>query len=616
MARGYIGQIISINLSNGEISEEQLNEDLCRHFLGGYGLGARLLYSRMRAGVDPLGPENILGFVTGPLTGTDAFQGNRFAVVCKSPLTGGWGDSNCGGTFGPHLKFAGYDGVFFTGIADHPVYLFIENGKPELRDASELWGKDTYQIDDILKEIHGSDTESACIGPAGEKQSLISCIINDKGRAAGRSGVGAVMGSKKLKAVAVSGSFPVEVSDKERVKQLRKEYLAKRGPEYERFQNWGTIGLLQWSTETGDAPVKNWTGAGYKDFEEGIKEFERSRIMSYKTKRYGCWHCNIACGGHMQVNEGLYSGAWSHQVEYETAAAFGTMCLIDDFPAIIKINELVTRAGLDSISAGCAVAFAIDCFEHGVLTNEDTGGLELHWGNKEAVVKLTEQMAAGEGLGALLSRGVKRAAEQIGEGAEKYAVHAGGQEIPMHDPRFIPGLATTYQMDATPGRHTQGGELLPPVDWDQPLPNKYDYSGKGETTKKLHSLLQVINAAGLCLFGYLSYPVQYLPDFLSAITGWDITLDDCYKIGERIINMRHAFNLREGINPIVDFRLPDIVVGNPPLKEGELSGVTVDVETQREEYCQAMAWDPETARPSADRLRELDLDFLLNDVTM
>jgi len=359
MANGYMGKILWVDLSAGKSRDEVLEEKLCREYIGGYGLGARMLFSHQKAGADALGPDNIFGLVTGPLTGTPAIEGNRFAVVCKSPLTGTWGDANCGGTFGPHLKFAGYDGILVRGIASRPVYLFIKNGVPELRDAGALWGRDTNETEDLLRHELGA-CEIASIGQAGEQLSLIAAIINDKGRAAGRSGVGAVMGSKHLKAIAVSGRASVPLFDPARARALRTRYLKRHGGAYDLFVKFGTIGITGSSAMNGDSPVKNWGGAGPVDFPSGPVKFRAEAVIAYQDRKYGCWRCTMACGGHMSVKEsGPYQGTRHHKVEYETAAAWGAMTLTDDFPALIKINELCNRYGLDTIAAGCAAAFAI-----------------------------------------------------------------------------------------------------------------------------------------------------------------------------------------------------------------------------------------------------------------
>lgn len=613
MAGGYMGKLLWVDLTRGELRDEPLDEQECRDYLGGYGLGAKILWDRMKPGVDPLGPDNILGLLTGPLTGTPCIEGNRFVAVCKSPLTGTWGDANCGGTFGPHLKLAGYDGVFFTGKAEKPVYVYVEEGKAELRDASDLWGKDVTETEDALKARHGRGTEVASIGPAGEKLSLIAAIMNDYGRAAGRSGVGAVMGSKLVKAVAVKGKMKVPVADEAKAAELRKHYMQRHDGAYDLFVKYGTIGITGESSMSGDSPVKNWGGSGLQDFPQGAERFKDDVVIKWQDRKYGCWHCTMACGGHMSTRPGdaPYEGVKTHKVEYETAASFGSMMLMDCFPALIKENDLCNRFGFDTISAGCTIAFAVECYENGIITREDTGGIELTWGNHEAHVKMLELMGRREGFGAVLADGQKKAIERIGKGSEQFATHVQGQELPMHDPRFEPGLATTYTMDATPARHTQGGENIPPVGVDVGKWEKY--APQGEAHKKMSTLVHVVNAVGTCLFAHLSYPYQYIPDFLSAVTGRQYTIDDCYKIGERISNLRHAFNLREGLNPI-EFKYPNRMVGRPPLTHGNVRGVTVDVEKQQREYCEAMGWDPKTARPSAKRLSELGLDFVAKEL--
>ena len=623
MARGYMGKILNVDLTSRTLTDEPLDEGLCRDFIGGYGLGAKILYDRMAANVDALGPDNLLGFFTGPLTGSPSIEGNRFVVVCKSPLTDTWGDANCGGTFGPKLKAAGYDGVVFSGIADAPVYLYIDNGQAELRDASSLWGQDSNDTEDNLIEALGGsqkkkkglrDVEVACIGQAGEKLSLLSAIMNDKGRAAGRSGVGAVMGSKKLKAIAVRGDAEVPLHDPEKAEALRKEYRKRTGGAHELFVRYGTIGITGDSAMSGDSPVKNWGGVGPVDFPSGKEKFRDETLIAYQDKKYGCWQCTMACGGHMSVKDaGPYQGTAHHKVEYETAAAWGTMTLSDDFPALVKINELCNRYGFDTIGAGCTVAFAVECYENGILTKEDTDGIELNWGNEAALVQVLEKMALREGIGDVLADGVRKAAEKIGKGAEAYAIHVQGAEVPMHDPKFQPGLATAYKMDATPARHTQGHEDMPPVAEGWPEHDKYTYAGKAELHKKCSEMIHVVNAAGVCMFAYLSYDWDFIPDFLTAVTGWEYDTDECYRVGERIADVRHAFNLREGLNPI-RFDVPARLLGLPAQTEGNLRGVTVDIDTQVREYCQVMDWDPDTAVPSKERLLALGLDNVAADL--
>ena len=610
MTRGYMGKLLFVDLSSGVCKEEELGEELCRDFMGGYGIGAKILYERMKPRVDPLGPDNMLGFLTGPLTGTPTMCSGRFVVVCKSPLTGTWGDANCGGDFGPHLKFAGFDGVFFSGASQKPVYLYIENGKPELKDAGNLWGKDCLETEDVLKKAHGKESSIACIGPSGEQLSLLAAIINEKGRAAGRSGVGAVMGSKKLKAIAVKGNQKVPMADEDKAIQLRRTWMKQVKGLGEVLSKYGTAGLTETSAMCGDSPVKNWAGAGEIDF-PNAKRISDDAVIAEQERKYGCWQCPLRCGGHMKPKAGR--AEVSHKPEYETLCMAGTLCLNDDLESIIRFNDICNVYGIDTISAGVAVGFAIECYENGILTKADTD-MELRWGDGNAVVALTEKIAKREGIGALLADGVKHAAEKIGKGSEQYAVHVQGQELPAHDPRFVPALSVTYRMDGTPGRHTQGGRSwLMGVDFlTDPREEKYDFTNTGEIQKKATNMLHIVNSAGICLFAYATYPTQFIPDFLTAVTGQEYTLDSCLDIGERIGTLRHLFNLREGLNPLKYFMNPR-AVGKPPLKEGPLANATIDDDTMIKDYLKSMGWDLTTTEPSAKKLQELGLSQLVKE---
>ena len=610
MSRGYMGKLLWVDLGTGDMTEEQLTDDFCRKYIGGYAFGTKILFDRTKPGVDPLGPDNMLGFLTGVLTGTPAIIGSRYVVVCKSPLTNTWGDANSGGFFGPELKFAGYDGVFFTGASDKPVYLSIIEGKAELHDAASLWGKDTNDTEDMLKETYGDKARVACIGPSGEALSLISCIINHKGRAAGRSGVGAVMGSKKLKAVVVQGTATVPMADEAAAKALRTRILKDERDAGESFKKHGSCSITADSAMSGDSPVKNWGGVGPIDF-PNAKAISDDAVVALQEKKYACWRCPLGCGGHMKAVEGKFKvDAGVHKPEYETLCAFGTSCLNDDLESIIKINDICNRAGLDTISTGGTVAFAIECYENGIVTKEDTDGLALNWGNAEAIVALTQKIADREGFGAVLANGVKVAAEKIGKGSEEYAIHVGGQELPMHDPRFTPGLALTYHLEATPGRHTQGGELIaPPSGLDFDSYDRTEYTGRGEDQKKLVNMMHVINAAGLCMFGYISYDAKLVPEFLTAVTGWEWSMDDVLEAGERIANLRRLFNLREGVTP-VEWKVPKRMLGHPPLTEGNIKGISLDDKTMTTEFLAAMDWDPVTMRPSEAKLKQLGLEEL------
>ena len=611
MTGGYMGRMLFVDLSQGKLWDEIPEENLYRDFIGGYGIGARIIFERQRPKIDPLGPDAILGFVTGVLTGTPALISSRYVAVGKSPLTGTWGDANSGGDFGPHLKFAGYDAVFFHGISDRPVYLYIEDGKAELRNADQLWGKDCHETEDMLKAELGRDTRVACIGPSGERTSLIACIITNKGRAAGRSGLGAVMGSKKLKAIAVRGQQVVPLAHKSALQQARKKYLEQitSSAVGQALRQQGTEAYMPIGLLIGDTPIKNWSVAGLEAFPTaGALSGETANTL--QERNYGCWRCPIACGGLMKAGTGQYKyPAGVHRPEYEAVGSFGTMCLNDNLESVIMASEICNRYGLDTISTGIIIAFAIECYENGLITDKDTDGIQLRWGNHQAIVAMTEKLARREGFGDVLADGVKVAAEKIGKGAEEFAIHIHGQEVPMRDPKFEIGYATAY-LDAAPARHTQGnvgmigipasGLELPPFD-------PQSCAGRAEAHKVASHFFHVMQCAGLCMFGYMSMEANAVPEFLNLVAGWDYGTDDLLKIGERIATIRQAFNIREGIS-INDFKVPNRVLGHPPLEAGPTAGREVDIETLRREYLQAMDWDLETGKPSKRKLLELGLD--------
>lgn len=598
MAGGYTGTLLFVNLSTGELKVETPPEYLYRDYIGGYGLGARVLYDRQKPGIDPLGPENTLGLVTGPLTGTPATFGCRFAVVGKSPLTGGWGDANCGGDFGPYLKFAGYDAVFLTGIADRPVYLFIDNGEPELRDAAHLWGKTTFETDELLEAEHGKYSRVISIGPAGENVALVSCIVTHHGSAAGRSGLGAVMGSRKLKAVVVKGEMNIPVADEEAAGKLRRQHVRElmKGPIYAELNTYGTCVHTDSSAHSGDTPVKNWGGIGVTDLPD-VSCLHKDVLKARVESQTGCWHCPVACRHNLKESTGRFPyPRGARQPEYETFASFGANCLNNDPESITRINYLCNAYGLDTISTGTIIAFAMECYENRLITKNDTGGIELTWGNGEAMIAMVEKIARRDGFGDILADGVKIAAERIGRGSEEYAVHIGGQELGMHDPKFdFPAFAgkptaARFQMDATPGRHT---------------------AGFGTSQFQDH----VVSAAGLCMHSDLAVdnPRDYIAGFMKAVTGWNRTIDELLKAGERIANMRHVFTLREGDNPVRRPVHPRIT-GQPPQADGPLAGVMADIETQVSENLDALDWDRATTKPSRAKLRELGMEDIIPDL--
>jgi aldehyde:ferredoxin oxidoreductase len=632
-----MGKVLWVDLTSGAIWEESLPDDVYQHYLGGIGLAAYLLYREIPAQADPLGPDNVLGFMPGLLTGSGSLFSGRWMAAAKSPLTGGWGEANCGGTLSTALKRSGYDGVFFKGASPRPVYLYLENGRARLFDAAELWGLDTSATDDSLRAQYNPACAVACIGPAGERLSLISGICNDRGRLAARSGLGAVMGSKRLKALVVRGTGRIKPHDPAEMKRLttrlngfvkfhaplpggaQMKYIgmllgasplgmAQDGMLYKLIlQKWGTVGMNQASLEMGDAPVQNWRGDSLGYHRRLSEPVSPQHITVREVQKYRCNACALGCGG--LVEDGA-SGESAHKPEYESVMALGAMLMINDLDAIFKANELLNRAGMDTISAGGTLAFAFECFERGLLTLADTGGLELKWGDSAAMLALVERMIAREGLGDLLADGSKRAAQRIGRGAEEYAIQAGGQELPMHDPRNDPGFALHAAVEAAPGRHTTGSQLYYEMFklWTRvpglsAVPAFYP---KGSRTK---NPLQkagwaaactrfggVMNAAGLCLFGAF-LGVNRIPVFewLNAATGWQLTPAEYMAAGERIAALRQRFNAREGIP--LRHAVSARALGLPPQTRGANRGRSVDLDALVPAYWRAMGWDEHTGMP-------------------
>ncbi|MBW2410424.1 MAG: aldehyde ferredoxin oxidoreductase family protein, partial [Deltaproteobacteria bacterium] len=568
MTGGYMGKIAFIDLTTSEIRSQELDQAFVRKYLGGYGLGARIMFENQEKGADPLGPENILGFTAGTLTGTKTPASGRYMAVSKSPLTGGWGDANSGGYFGSELKAAGWDAVFVSGVAPSPRYIMIADDSIEVRDAAHLWGRDTIETESSLhRELGDPKLRAATIGPASERLSLISGIVNDRGRIAARSGLGAVMGAKKLKAVAVRGTGKVNVFDREALARLRKTFLdqVREMPGMpDVLLKHGTCGFTAGLVAAGATPIKNWKLAGEQDFVNVHKIADADAIIQYQTRKYGCANCPIACGGIFDVSQGKYPVGEVHKPEYETIGAFGPLCLNDDFESIIKLHDMSNRSGLDTISAGSVLSFAMECFEHGIISESDTDGIALTWGNAGAMIALLEKIIRREGLGDILADGVKVAAEKIGNGSEEFAVHVGGQEPGLHNPLLLPGRGVGYISDPTPGRHTAApmaridggdGKAGPYPELTIQGFERYNYSGKGPMSAALSSYLQVGNCAGICLMPFLFFGNYPIIEFLNAVTGLDMDIPEALETGRRIQTLRQCFNVREGIQAS-DIKLP------------------------------------------------------------
>jgi len=653
MGTGFFGKVLWIDLSEEKFKEEPIPEEIYRQYLGGYGLGVKLIYENMTAKVDPLNPESIFGFFPGLLTGTTAPFSGRYMVAGKSPLTETWGDSNSGGTFGPEIKRCGYDAILFKGAAKTPKYILIQGDKKEILDASDIWGLDIIETESKLKEQHGNFIKTAAIGQAGEKLSKISGIASDKGRIAARAGLGAIMGSKNLKALVLKGNRKISIYNRERFLDMVKNYnkggkkggpgkffksisksipnLAKtmrrfrigfKGPPNiirKIYRTYGTCVGNTIASETNDSPIKNWSGIGMYDFPfKKSKSLSANKIIKYKIREWGCYSCPVQCGGILKIPE--LNLEETHQPEYETCCSFGALLLNNDLMSIFEINELCNRAAIDTISTGATIAFAIECFENGILTKEDTNDLELSWGNSEAITELVKMIIKREGFGDILADGSKIAVERIGKESEKYAITSLGSEIAMHNPRFFPSLAFTYNYDPTPGRHTaasidyidmgsinkfQKGFKLP-KGWKKNVKKKQ----KGQ--KLVTSFHQVLSSVGLCSFSTLFGPYPFL-DLINSFTGWNISLNELIEIGLRIQNLRQSFTLREGID-IANNKLPGRVSGHPPDKKGPAKDISIEYEEFYRGFCIEMGWNPENGYPLKKTLKDLDLEFVIKDL--
>jgi aldehyde:ferredoxin oxidoreductase len=456
--------------------------------------------------------------------------------------------------------------------------------------------------EDTLKTEFGDKAELVCIGPAGEKLSLMACTVGNRGAVAARSGLGAVMGSKKLKAVVARGDKQVPVADRETVMSLRKEHLdeiRRPGPDgqayQENFHKYGTSRMTVRSAHSGDSPVKNWGGVGIIDFPD-VSPLNQELAIANLEKHAGCWQCPIGCEGRLKAGAGEYNyPLGTRRPEYETYSSFGSNCLNNNLESINMVNHICNSYGVDTISAGSTIAFAIECYENGVITKKDTGGIELTWGNHKAIVDMTWKLVKREGLGDILADGVKVAAEKIGKGAEKFAVHIGGQELGMHDPKLVGGMggparasAARYHIEPTPGRHMQG---------------------VGPSGFMTH----IINTSGLCLIAGHSRTNDRIPRFINAVTGWNNSVEDYQKAAERILNMRHVFNLREGINPM-KWTVHPRIIGDPPQTNGPLTGVRADIEAQDYWNLGALDWDRVTTKPSKAKLLSLGLKDVADDL--
>ncbi len=620
MDKGYNGKILRVDLTTGSTTEEHPPETLYRKYLGGGALSLYYLLKESEPGVDPLGAENVLIFAASAVTGTPALGFSRYTVAAKSPITGAFGESEAGGWFGPELKFSGFDGIIITGRADRPVYLWIHNGKAELRKASHLWGLQARETQEgIRKELGDERIRIALIGPGGENLVRFACILNELKHVNGRTGMGAVMGAKNLKAVAVRGKKKMPLHNPEGVREIVRRITATYR------QNPGTLGELGTCrgvllmNEGGMLPTRNFVRGRFERAEEISGETMRDTIL---VGRGTCYACPVRCKREVKIDEPFTVDPAYGGPEYETLAALGSLCEIGDLKAVARANQLCGAYGLDTISTGTILAFVMECFEKGIVTTEDTGGIRLEFGNAEAVLQVIELIGRREGFGDLLADGIKRAAERIGKGAEKYAMHVKGLPLPLHEPRGKTGVALAYALSPTGADHleaphdhvfeSEGGlKSVKPLGIIEPLSALELTSRKARMFMYLQQLYNLFNSIGICNF--TAHPigpvsVNDIVDYVNAVTGWDTSLWELMKVGERHSSMARIFNLREGLTP-EDDDLPDRFF--QPLEGGALEGQRIDgqeFEKAVGTYYEMMGWD-QTGSPLDGKLEELDLEW-------
>jgi aldehyde:ferredoxin oxidoreductase len=609
---GYMGKLLTVDLSSGEIRDEPLNVEYAHQFIGGSGLAARYLYDLLDPDTDPLNPANPLLFMTGPLTGTRAPLCGRHVVCARSPLTGIWNESHVGGFVGADLRFAGYDGIIVRGRSLKPVYLWVQDGRAELREAGHLWGKDTFETQAIIKEELGDPrVRVACIGPAGENQVLLANIIHDHARAAGRGGMGAVMGSKKLKAVAVRGHGRIPVADEEHLKELARQVIEILKDDFlsDMLHETGTACAMEQLNYLGSLPSRYYTQGIFEGVESLSGGFMADTIL---TGTSACYGCVVGCGRKVTVSEGRYPFPEIDGPEYETICALGTTLLIDDLAAVSWLGHLCDGYGMDTMSAGGTIGFAHYLFQEGVIGPRDTGGLTLQWGDPDTVVELLGQMAHKEGFGALLSEGSRRLGQRFG--VEELAVQVKGLEVAYHDPRALSAMALVYSTSPIGASHNHSDMYWVEVgrsleELDIPFTDRLEDAGKGPLVARHQDWRSVTNALIMCIFN--NAPAQYHADLFNAVTGRRETLGSLLHIGERIWNLKRAFNHRLGLT-CADDRLPRLLL--QPLSEGGTQGHVPDLELMLREYYEARSWDPETGKPSREKLGELELGWVAEDL--
>ncbi len=598
---GWSGTILRVNLSTETITRQATNPKDAALFLGARGLGDKLYIDEVDPNVEPLSPENKLIFAPGPFSGTFAPSGGRYHVVTKGPLTGAIAGSNSGGSFGPELHYAGYDALIIEGKAAKPVYLWIKDDHVEIRDASALWGQSVPDTTDSVRQQTDEEAKVACIGPAGEKQVLFAAILNDMFRAAGRSGVGAVMGSKNLKAIAVVGSKPIQVADPKGFEAavLKGRKLLKQHPVGGAgLKAYGTDVLINIMNETGALPARNFRDSQFATADKVGGESLTANIL---VRPKGCFSCVISCGRVTRVTDPKYANE-GEGPEYEASWAMGPDCGIDNLDAITKSNSLCNELGLDPISLGATVACAMDLYEAGILKPQDADGMNLSFGNPDALVELTRKIGMREGIGDRLALGSYRFASSLGH--PEFAMTVKKQELPAYDPRGVQGIGLEYATCNRGGCHVKGYTIAVEVLGCGAKLDPHETKDKPQWTKLFQDLTAAIDASGGCIFGTFGMGGDNYAELLSALTGVPYSTDEYLQAGERIWNLERLFNLKAGLTA-ADDTLPERLLKSP-VKSGPAKGEVSHVPEMLPEYYRLRGWT-EKGVPTKDCLQKLQL---------
>ncbi len=616
-----IGKLLIVDLTTEEIQVKDFPETPARQFLGGRGANAWFLAQNVSAGVDPLGPENVLLLSCGLLTGTLAPSSSRLHVGARSPLTGLLGSSNVGGYLGAELRTAGIQTLLIRGRSRRPVTLWIDGGRAEIRDASRLWGMDPRAVTESLQAELGNGVRLAVIGAGGENLVRYACIMTGTRHAAGRTGMGAVMGSKNLKAIAVRGRKERGESDEATRRGVR-EYVSRlyasrirNSPRYETYARFSNTNFVNWADEFGVLATRNYQQVHF----EGADQIDGRRLIDYVTRSRTCYRCPVHCKAEIEITEGRYAGTRGERPDIEPIINLGAKCGLGDPEAVLYLYNLAGTLGLDVISLGGVLAFAMELYQRGILSSEDSDGIELIWGNAEAMEEMSGRIARREGLGAVLAEGVRRAAQIIGRGAEAFAHHSKGLELTAYDPRGLMGSALGYAVS------TRGGDFTsvyaaPEYRWEpeqgrehfgtEQAVNRLSVEGKGRLVKRSMIVSAVLDALGICKVPILSvigdFSLENEAALGAVLTGWDLDAESLALAGERIVNLENLFNLRHGASR-ADDDLPLRFVEERIADPGPTQGMTVDVHRLVTDFYDVMGWD-EGGYPKPEKVKELGLE--------